>query len=69
MVRSISGEILVHFHTNEPLLAGKWWGMEDLNFQGVIIPIQNDLYKWGDMLIVKCGSCHIHKYYYVIAFN
>ena len=44
---SISGEILsifVHFHRNEPLLAGKW-GMGDLNFQGAIIPIQNDLYK------------------------
>ena len=45
---SISGEIwsiLVHLHSNGPLLAGKW-GMGDLNFQGVIIPIQNDLYKW-----------------------
>ena len=48
---SISGEILVHivhFHTNEPLLAEKW-GMEDLNSQGVIILIQKDLYKWGEI--------------------
>ena len=38
--------IFVHFNTNEPLLAGKW-GMRYVNFRGVIIPIQNDHYKWG----------------------
>ena len=39
--------MFVHFHTNEPLLPGKW-GMDDLNYQGIIIPIQNDLYKGGE---------------------
>ena len=28
------------------------WGMGDLNFQGVIIPIQNDLCKWGNRQIL-----------------
>ena len=40
---SISGVSI----NGEPLLAGNW-GMGDLNFQGVIIPIQNGLYKWGE---------------------
>ena len=46
----------------EPLLARKW-GIGDLNFQGVIIPTQNDLYKWGEIDKSK------HNTYKLLLFN